>query len=200
MTNSAIIRDMFEEVLRDDAALVYRQMQSPTVLRLRSEESEDAHPLLAMRLGRMEACREQMKNYAVRIIEGDQKLFDRLNSPVNGATTPIESNLLGLDIRRALEICMRVLECSDSSEVKQSVAETAHAISSSIGVIGTVLQARSHSMAEVFGEESLRASMIAENVESIAGELKEKYEQMRTELVRPEPRTPVHTEELRAAV
>jgi hypothetical protein len=162
------LKSLFTDSLREDAGAVYDEMRTPSFLRLRADTSAGAqiHPLLATRIGRMEEHRATMKGLAGSLLEGDPPIENADQAVAFAAT-----------LRRALESCLRVLECSDSKEVKAKVAETAKAMGMSINTMATILHGRRHPLAEPVAEQGQKALDISSDVDVIAAELKTAYEQ-----------------------
>jgi hypothetical protein len=181
--NAIALVEMFRASLLDDAAQVVKAMTVPAVLRLRADEEKDsgAQPLLAMRLARLGMAREKMKSYAATLIEGEP--------PLDSA---VQKDRLRGDMRRALESCIRVLECTDEPGIKQHVVEAALAMSNSMGVIATILSARPDAdLASYARDRVIDASNIGGNVDKIASDLKAVYARIRVTLAQSGPRQEV---------
>lgn len=172
------LQDLFDEQLRMDALAVYKDMQSPAVMRIRPDTNEPASfRLLGLRCSRMSSARVQLKEQMVALAE--------FRLPLD---TEPQRNSLRAGVRRALESCVRVLESTDAKETNDLVAENAEAMSHSIGAMSRLLENRIPDLARELAEASLRATQIAQNVDAIAREMRQAYEQIRAEIARTGPR------------
>lgn len=172
------LQDLLREQLREDARGVCREMTAPTVNRVRAEESEPAsYRLLALRTARMSSARQQMQQRMLAVAE------HRL--PLEMESQRIA---LAVEVGRALESCLRVLESTDLRESTALVAENVEAMSHNIGTMSTLLANRYPPLSNKLAEASLRATEIGANVDRIAAEMKAAYEQVRAELAQTGPR------------
>ena len=172
------LRELLDNQLRLDAQEVVRDMQMPVVMRVRADMNEPgSYRLLAMRTARMSSAKSLVQQRMMAVIE------HRLPLELEQQRTT-----LALDVRRALESCLRVLESTDAKPSTEMVAETAEAISHNIGTMSTLLAARFPKFAESLAKASLDASEIAKNVDSIAQEMLHAYEAIRAQIAETGPR------------
>lgn len=167
---------LFADRIREDAGAVYKEMQVPTALRLRADDQDDSHPLLAMRLSRMSTLRTRIHNYGTGLVEGRPPL-----------TTVKEQVRFLRELELSVETCMRVLECSDASDVKTMVQDSATAIGNSIAFVANVLDSRQglQPLAQAAKNLSIQATTLSQSVDMTAAELKESYSAMVITLVTP---------------
>ncbi|CAN7753616.1 hypothetical protein [Duganella sp. LjRoot269] len=173
------LRELLDDQLRLDAQDVVRDMQLPVVMRVRADVNEPgSYRLLAMRTARMSSAKSLVQQRMMGVIEH---------------TLPLEleqqRTALAVDVRRALEACLRVLESTDAKPSTELVAETAEAMSHNIGNMSTLLAARFPKFAESLAKASLDASEIAKNVDTIAKEMLHAYEEIRAQMAQTGPRT-----------
>lgn len=172
------LQDMLSQQVREDAVGVCMEMNSPAVNRVRAEVAEPAsYRLLALRSSRMSSARQLLQQRMLAVAEH---------------TLPLDKEsqrrALAAEVNRALESCLRVLESTDLRETTALVAENVEAMSHNIGTMSTVLANRYPPLSEHLAQASLRASEIAANVDRIAAEMREAYEQVRNELAKTGPR------------
>jgi hypothetical protein len=172
------LQDMLSQQVREDAVGVCMEMNSPAVNRVRAEVAEPAsYRLLALRSSRMSSARQLLQQRMLAVAEH---------------TLPLDKEsqrrALAAEVNRALESCLRVLESTDLRETTVLVAENVEAMSHNIGTMSTVLANRYPPLSEHLAQASLRASEIAANVDRIAAEMREAYEQVRNELAKTGPR------------
>lgn len=173
--NKIIFTSMFAENLRNDAQSVFRKMQLPTVLRLRAEANACAdHPLLSLRMDLMEKRRDQLKNLAHGLLEGEPPL-----------DTEAQLMQLGKDLLGAYQSCVRVLEVAEDKDIKARVAVCAKAMGGSMQLMASILSNQGHSVALDVHKESARAIDLSERVEEISYRLKVAYQQTREQLAQP---------------
>lgn len=179
------LQELFDAEMRIDAKAVYRDMQqSPAMERMRAETDKPASfRLLALRSSRMSAARDSLRERMLAVAEHRLPLSK-------------ESQQVALitDIRRALESCLRVLESTDDQKTTRHVAETVEAMSHNIGTMSTLLDPAYPALANELAKASLRATEIAQNVDAIAQEMRQAYEQVRAELAKTGPRAAMHHE------
>lgn len=172
------LQDMLSQQVREDAVGVCMEMNSPALNRVRAEVAEPAsYRLLALRSSRMSSARQLLQQRMLAVAEH---------------TLPLDKEsqrrALAAEVNRALESCLRVLESTDLRETTALVAENVEAMSHNIGTMSTVLANRYPPLSEHLAQASLRASEIAANVDRIAAEMREAYEQVRNELAKTGPR------------
>jgi hypothetical protein len=178
-TDIGSLRELLAEQLRLDAQDVYKDMQSPVVMRVRADVNEPgSYRLLALRVARMSSAKSLLQQRMMALIEHTLPL-----------DTEQQRTSLRLDVHRALEACLRVLESTDTKASTDLVAENAEAMSHNIGTMATLLAARFPKYAESLASASLRASGIAKDVDLIAKEMRQAYEQIRAEMALTGPRT-----------
>lgn len=172
------LQDMLSQQVREDAVGVCMEMNSPAVNRVRAEVAEPAsYRLLALRSARMSSARQLLQRRMLAVAEH---------------TLPLDKEsqrrVLAAEVNRALESCLRVLESTDLRETTALVAENVEAMSHNIGTMSTLLANRYPPLSEHLAQASLRATEIAANVDRIAAEMREAYEQVRNELAKYGPR------------
>lgn len=172
------LQDMLSQQVREDAVGVCMEMNSPAVNRVRAEVAEPAsYRLLALRSSRMSSARQLLQQRMLAVAEH---------------TLPLDKEsqrrALAAEVNRALESCLRVLESTDLRETTALVAENVEAMSHNIGTMSTLLANRYPPLSEHLAQASLRATEIAANVDRIAAEMREAYEQVRNELAKYGPR------------
>lgn len=172
------LQDMLSQQVREDAVGVCMEMNSPAVNRVRAEVAEPAsYRLLALRSARMSSARQLLQQRMLAVAEH---------------TLPLDKEsqrrVLAAEVNRALESCLRVLESTDLRETTALVAENVEAMSHNIGTMSTLLANRYPPLSEHLAQASLRATEIAANVDRIAAEMREAYEQVRNELAKYGPR------------
>jgi hypothetical protein len=166
--NIQAIKALFVSAFRSDAQALFEKMRTPTYLRLRAEtEGKDVlHPLLAMRLDNLDPHVNKLKQMRIDIIiEGDLQI-----------ETVEMAKQVARDVERAIESCLRVLECSDSPEVKAKVADAAKSMSMSLDGIARTFEVRKHVLAEEMAKEALTAFNLSNDVDLIAAQLRVAYE------------------------
>lgn len=192
---------MFADSLRDDAKAVYDLMRVPAVMRVRSEESVDSHPLLAMRLARMGTNRVVLKGYASSLIES--------SPPLEGL---VQKRRVAEDVRRCIASCVRVLECTDDPSITTHVGETLRAMSGSISVMATIVGGREDqaiaegaapkpgpTFSDQLRQKSVEALYISTNLDTIAAQIKSDYDRIRIEIAEVGERTEPLPEPVAAA-
>lgn len=159
--------------LRNDAATAAAESRVPAVMRLRAEKGDDEHPLLALRLGVVQGMRVRMKQFASDLIDAEL--------PLN---TPSQRAALAKDIGRALQACLRVLECSDQDGAKFQTANAAKAMANSLGVIATLLQ--HHNLPDLMQSAQVAVmalEQVAQDVNQIAEEMKQAHTAMKVNIL-----------------
>lgn len=165
-----------------DARYVYRDMQNPVVVELRAEdEHSHLHPLVALRVARMDAVRGDMMHMAQVVVEG--------NEDVN---TPEYTNVMLLRIQRAKKMMLRVLEVSDAPDVKEKVRDTAKAISNSLGFTASALAMGEHMGADIIKRHSDDVKRFVAAVDDEARIMQQSYEGMTVELIDTPERVVMH--------
>jgi hypothetical protein len=168
-----VIQEMLLEEQKRDAQAVYKDMQSPTLMRLRADAlNKDEHPLLGMRLSLMASRRERLKELAQLLIEDGMPLENE-----------VQIAKLAKDIRAAQESCIRVLECSDDPQVKQSVEAAARGMGGSIETMASVLLAKGNVLGRAVQGEADAARRVADSVDALAEQMKNEYAQLRLAIV-----------------
>lgn len=157
MTGQVLERMISENTL-NDAKSVYRDMQLPTVMRLRSAATSGKdHPLLGMRLSLLDSHRSRLKELAEELTE------DRLE-----LSTERDCSLFERKVKLATDACMRVLECTDEPTILARVAEAATALAGTTKYLSSVLFTRGHFLATMVKEEHVNLQNIAANATSIS--------------------------------
>lgn len=180
-THARALVEAFMRMYQEDAKAVFEQMQYPTVLRLRAEAAEQGdHPLLAMRIDHMNTLRQKMKLYASSLIEGEPPL-----------DTPTSRVRMKRDMQRSLDVCAHVLECSDDDRICEAVAAHAYAVSESMSLIATILDARpgAQEVADFARAAAIQAHSVAENVDTIARAIKAQYNALQLRVTEFAPRS-----------
>lgn len=168
----AAIQSLFSEQYKLDSQAVLREMESPAVLRLRAQDNQPvSFRMLALRLSRMSAAKELLKERLQGIVE------DRLPLGLEK-----QRERLLLDVHRALEMCIRVLESSDNHSTTAVVTETAENMSHSIGAMSQLLRNTYPSFADDMARASLKATQIGQQAPSIAAEMKNAYDSIRAQI------------------
>jgi len=158
-----VLERMISENMLNDVKSVYRDMQLPTVMRLRTAvTSGKEHPLLGMRLSLLDSHRSRMKELAEELTE------DRLDLSSERDVTSFERK-----VKLATDACMRVLECTDDPAIAAKVAEAATALAGTTKYISSVLFTRDHFLATMVKEEHVNLQNIAANAPTISKDLQE---------------------------
>jgi methyl-accepting chemotaxis protein len=163
---------MIEQIIKSnqlgDMREAYRQMQLPTVMRMREARAqEDGHPLLAMRLTLMNASQERMANLAADVLRNplnvhDQGRIDRFKR----------------EFSRATDSCMRVLECTADATDQMKVASAASAMAVTMQHIQKTLVDQQSVLAKPVAVEVANMLRISESVQEISVKLRNAYEEM----------------------
>lgn len=163
---------MIEQLIKSnqlgDMREAYRQMQLPTVMRMREARAQEGgHPLLTMRMTLMHASQERMASLAEDILRNpldvhDQGRVDRFKR----------------EFSRATDSCMRVLECTSDSADQMKVASAASAMAVTMQHIQKALSDQQSFLAKPVAVEVANMLRISESVEDISLKLRKAYEEM----------------------
>lgn len=130
-----------------------------------------------MRLDRMQAYRDQLATISDGVNKGEA---------ISGEVGP--SNDLLRSIDRANASCIRVLECANTTPIKDAVAACARNMSVLVNRLGNDMGRDQHHLADIIKSKAVALMGVASSVSDIANQIEEAYKAQRVVLAQTGPR------------